>query len=427
MKKDEIFPRDLLLKLEKWIDRREAFAIKGPRQSGKTTLLKILEEKLADKGEVIFLNFEDPDVLEAFEASPKRYIQSFMRGPGRHYFLMDEYHYVKDSGKKLKLLYDTFENAKFMVTGSSSLELTGAMAKFLVGRVFFFELLPLSFHEFLTAKNERLAKLHGERNEAVKKFLLEGRIELEEDIFIEEFRPLLHEYLTFGGYPAAVKAEDIETKRVILKGIYDTYVPKDVVEFLKFTDAFKYRDAVRALAASVGGLINYQAIGSAIQSYFKEFKRIISILSETYVITFVRPFFRNPRTELRKAPKLYFYDMGLRNHVMGNFNPLEGRTDAGVVVENFALLGLMHAFPGEPVSYWRTIAKAEVDFVLRLGGELIPIEAKYQRFKQPKVSRSMRSFIKTYKPKRAVVVTRGLWARTKLGETEVLFAPTCYF
>lgn len=425
MEKEVIFPRDILPELEKWIDRREAFAIKGPRQSGKTTLLRILEEKLRGKGKVIFLNFEDPDILEAFEASPKRYIESFVSGPERHYFLMDEYHYVKEPGKKLKLLCDAFENAKFVVTGSSSLELSGAMARFLVGRVFFFELLPFSFHEFLAAKNERLARLHERKNRMIKEFLLGGEVELEEDIFIEEFQPLLHEYLIFGGYPAVIKAEDIETKRMVLKSIYDTYVSKDVVEFLKFTDAFKYRDAVRAMAASVGGLINYQAIGSTIQSYFKELKRIISILFETYVIMLIRPYFTNPRTELRKVPKVYFFDLGLRNHVMGNFSPIDRRVDAGAMVENFVLLGLMRAFPGELPSYWRRIAKAEVDFVLKLG-EPVPIEVKYQRFERPKVSRGMRSFIRTYGTKRALVVTRDFWAKEMLDGAEVLFAPACY-
>ncbi|MEM2192702.1 MAG: AAA family ATPase, partial [Candidatus Hadarchaeales archaeon] len=147
MEKQEIIPRNILTKLEKLLERREALAIKGPRQSGKTTLLKILARRLENTGKVVFLNFEDPDVLEAFERNPKGYVRSLMLGPERHYFLMDEFHYISEPGKKLKLLYDTFENAKFIVTGSSSQELCGAMAKFLVGRVFFFELLPFSFHE----------------------------------------------------------------------------------------------------------------------------------------------------------------------------------------------------------------------------------------------------------------------------------------
>ncbi|RJS84388.1 hypothetical protein CW706_04130, partial [Candidatus Bathyarchaeota archaeon] len=215
-RENEIFPRDILPDLIRWLDRREAYAIKGPRQSGKTTILKILQDKL--KGEnVVFMNFEDPDVLEAFEADPKEYVKSFMLKEGRYYFLMDEYHYVKDPGKKLKLLYDTLENAKFIVTGSSSLELSGAMAKFLVGRVFFFELFTFSFHEFLVARNERLARIYEERNKRIKEFLIGGEAFVERDIFLKEFAPLLNEYLIFGGYPAVIKAKDNETKRIILK------------------------------------------------------------------------------------------------------------------------------------------------------------------------------------------------------------------
>ena len=420
-----IFPRDILPYLMKWLERREAYAIRGPRQSGKTTVLKILQERLKRKN-VVFMNFEDPDVLEAFETNPKRYVKSFMVKEGRYYFLMDEYHYVKDPGKKLKLLYDTFENAKFIVTGSSSLELSGAMAKFLVGRVFFFELFPFSFHEFLVAKNERLARIYEEKNKLVKEFLVEGKISLEKDIFLKEFTPLFNEYLIFGGYPAVIKAEDYETKKVILKNIYDTYISKDVVEFLKISDAFKYRCVVRALATLIGNLLNYTELCSVCQSYYKEVKRTISILSETYIVKIIRPFYRNPITELRKNPKIYFYDLGLRNYIIGNFNPLEKRTDAGALIENFVFLSLRNSFPDRTINYWRTIAKAEVDFILRQDEQIIPIEVKYQTFKQPKISRSLRSFIKTYKPKMAMVATKDFWGKEKFQDTTVMFAPACY-
>lgn len=293
-------------------------------------------------------------------------------------------------------------------------------------KLLMFELLPFSFHEFLVAKDERLARIYDEKHELIDNFLRGESIEFKEDIFIEELQPLLHEYLTYGGYPAVIKAEDPETKRMILKNIYDTYVSKDVIEFLKFTDSFKYRATVRALAASVGGLINYRELGSTVQSYYKELKRMISILEETYVITLVTPFFKNPRTELKKTPKLYFHDLGLRNHILNNYNPIDKRPDAGHMIENFALLNLMQAFPENQVNFWRTIAKAEVDFVLGLGEELVPIEVKYQRFNQPKISRSTRSFINTYKPDRALIATRDFWTKEKINGTKVLFTPICY-
>lgn len=421
----QIFPRDILPQLIKWLNRREAYAIRGPRQSGKTTMLKILEKELKGKN-VVPLNFEDPDVLEAFEAGAKEYIGSFMLKKGRYYFLLDEYHYVKDLGKKLKLLYDTFENAKFIVTGSSSLELSGAMAKFLVGRVFFFELLPFSFHEFLAAKDSRLVRIYEERNGRVRDFLLKGRMRVEKDIFLKELSPLFNEYVTFGGYPAVIKAEDFETKRMILKNIYDTYISKDVVEFLKISDALRYRCTVRALAALTGKLINYGEICSMCQSYYKELKKMLSVLSETYIIKLIQPFYTNPLTELRKNPKLYFLDTGLRNYVIGDFKPVEKRVDAGMLAENFVFLGLKNSFPDAAINYWRTIAKAEVDFVLGLNGSLVPVEVKYQTFTKPKISRSLRSFISTYKPERALVATKDFWGEDKIDSTAVMFAPMYY-
>ncbi|MGQ9641159.1 MAG: ATP-binding protein [Candidatus Bathycorpusculaceae bacterium] len=406
---------------------REAYAIKGPRQSGKTTLLRILEDSLIKKGiNPVFLNFEDPDVLEAFETNPKEYIKSFLLKEGKYCFLMDEYHYVKDPGKKLKLLYDTFENVKFIVTGSSSLELGGAMAKFLVGRVFFFELFPFNFHEFLLAKNPRLAKIYEEKNKIVKEFLLSGDADVGQEIFFKEFSPFFNEYVIFGGYPAVIKAEDVETKRMILKNIHDTYISKDVVEFLKVSDALKYRHVVRALAVLIGNLINYNEICSTCQTYYKELKRIISILSETYIISLVQPFFRNPITELRKVPKVYFFNLGLRNYIIDNFTSLEKRTDGGALIENLVFLSLRNNFSEATINYWRTISKAEVDFMLRIKAEIIPIEVKYRSFKNPKISRSLRSFIKSYKPEKALVVTKDFWSKAKIGDTGILFVPVCY-
>jgi len=429
MERNQFFRRDVEASMLRWMERREAYAVKGPRQSGKTTLLRILEDVLRKKGvNTVFLNFEDPDVLEAFEANPKEYVKSFLVKEGGHCFLMDEYHYVKDPGKKLKLLYDTFEDVKFIVTGSSSLELSGAMARFLVGRVFFFELFPFSFHEFLVAKDQRLARIYEERNKEIREFLQSGKAEVSgrKDIFIREFAPYLEQHIIFGGYPAVIKAGDLETKRAILKGIYDTYISKDVVGFLKVTDALKYRHVVRALAALVGNLINYNEICSVCQTYYKELRRIISILSETYVVDLVRPFHRNPVTELKKIPKVYFFDLGLRNYVMGNFTNLEDRVDRGALVENFVFLSLRNSFPEASINYWRTIAKAEVDFVLTVRDEVIPVEVKYQSYRTPKISRGLRSFVKSYHTKKALVVTRDFWGKTQINDTTILLVPACY-
>lgn len=137
----EFFHRNLIDELEKWLDRKEILAIKGPRQSGKTTLLNIIKDYLINTNKakaehIIYITFEDRDNLDSFSRDPKGYINSYIADNKneRFYFLIDEFHYLKDGGQKLKLLYDLYENLKFIITGSSSLELTGSTAKYLVGR-----------------------------------------------------------------------------------------------------------------------------------------------------------------------------------------------------------------------------------------------------------------------------------------------------
>ncbi len=130
--------------------------------------------------------------------------------------------------------------------------------------------------------------------------------------------------------------------------------------------------------------------------------------------------------KLDKNPKAYFLDLGLRNHIINNFNQLEKRADTGALMENFVFLRLRNSFPDKTINYWRTTAKAEVDFILRPNDELIPIEVKYQTFQKPKISRSLRSFIKTYKPKKTLMITKDSWGHEKIEDTTIMFAPAHY-
>lgn len=429
----ELYKRALLEELKKWAGRREILAIKGPRQSGKTTLLKLFaewleKEKLVRPEDIVFLTFEDKEILEKFTLDPKDFVKSFVREEGgRCYFLLDEFHYVKDGGQKLKLLYDTLENIKFVVTGSSSLEIV-ALSKHLVGRVFSFYLFPFSFHEFLKARDERVAKIYREKNGAVRDFILEGKeLEVGEDIFLSDVLKFFEEYAVFGGYPEVIKGRDAETKRIVLKNIYETYVGRDVIELLRIQDIFKFRKLVSLLSSQAGSLMNYNQLASACDSYYKEIIGLLNVLEETYVIKLVRPFHRNLRTELRKNPKVYFIDAGLRNYIINNFNPLGTRSDAGALIENHALLSLFNLVKDfGKVNYWRTLSKAEVDFVLSTGEEIVPVEVKYSDFKEPKVSRSFRSFLAAYKPERGVVLTKNFWGEMKTSGTELKFVPICY-
>lgn len=431
---EEFFYRNLLDELKKWLGRKEIYAIKGPRQSGKTTLLKILEdylvrEKKVNPESIVFLTLEDREVLDKFSRDPKEYVRSFIpasRQNERFYFLIDEFQYLPDGGRTLKLLYDLFENIKFIITGSSSLELTGKTGKFLVGRMFSFYLYQLSFREFIRIKSRQLDNIYQERSRLVKEFIVEGEgFGVQEDIFSGDFKRYFEEYTLFGGFPEVVKTQDIETKRVILKNIYDTYVSRDIIELLKITDIAKFRTIIGLLANQVGNLINYNNLATDSQSYFGQIKRYLSILEETFIISLLRPFFTNKATELKKNPKVYFIDSGFRNYILHNFNDLALRPDGGKIVEN-AVFTQLKIKELDSLKYWRTLAKAEVDFIIDVSKELVPIEVKYSYLKEAKISRGFRNFLSQYQPERALVLTKDFWGELKINQTRVKFVPVWY-
>lgn len=434
MKINNYFERTLMDKLIKWIDRREIFAIKGPRQSGKTTLLKMLQEYLVKEKKInpeniVFLTFEDMEILEKFSLAPKDFVKSFIgnRQNERFYFLLDEFQYLADGGQKLKLLYDLFENIKFIITGSSSLELTGKTGKFLVGRMFSFYLYQLSFAEFIKVKSQQLDNVYQERAKMLGGFIAVGQsFRLERDIFVHDFKKYFEEYAIFGGYPEVIKTDDSETKRTILKNIYETYVTRDIIELLRLDNITKFKTIVSLLASRIGNLINYNSLCTDSQSYFKEIKQYLSILEETYIISLLRPFFTNKATELKKNPKIYFIDIGLRNYALNNFNEIEFRPDAGSIIENAVFTQLRINYPDTSIKYWRTLAKAEVDFILEIERKIVPIEVKYSNISAPKISRGFRNLLFQYKPERALVLTKGFYGELKVNSSLVKFVPVWY-
>ncbi|MDB4349684.1 ATP-binding protein [Omnitrophica bacterium] len=428
------YKRDLAAELEKWLDRREILAIRGPRQSGKTTLLRIIKDHLINNQDVkasrvIYVTFEDRDVLDTFSRNPKEYINSYVAGNknDRFYFLIDEFHYLKDGGQKLKLLYDLHENVKFIITGSSSLELTGGTARFLVGRVFLFNLFQFSLSEYLATKEQNLYNTYKENSALLMDFMKEGKGSLtrKEDLFEKDFSRYLEEYAKFGGYPEVIKTDNLETKQIILKNIYDTYVTRDIIELLRLDDVSNFRTIVALLASDIGSLLNYNSLATDGKTYFRQLKHYLSVLEETFVIRTLRPYHSNVTTELKKNPKVYFVDTGLRNYIINNFNGLVLRQDGGKLIEN-VVLSELYQKGYNVVKYWRTTGKAEVDFILDDRKTVTPIEVKYSSLKSPELSRGFRNFITQYNPKRAIVFTRGFWGKITVNKTKVAFIPAWY-
>jgi len=408
----EYYPRKIEEKLDKWLRRREVIAVKGPRQSGKTTLLLHLREKLGGK----YVTLEDDEVLRALDNAPKEFASRFLE---EKILLIDEAQYCKDVGKRIKLIYDLFSNRlKVFLTGSGSFDIKVEVGKHLVGRGVFFELLPLDFEEFLMWRARDLHSLFSEYRKVLTDFILAGKESSVKVAFEHEFKTLLNEYLVFGGFPAVVKENDPEIKKELLKNLVQTYLEKDVFFFLNIRYIEKFRNLLQYLSFNIGSILEASSIMSEFKMDFKTVESYLTILENTYLIYLVKPFYKNLATELKKARKIYFTDTGLRNAVINNFVQFESRTDKGSLIENFISNELKANLEGE-VRYWRTTGKAEVDFILNLNGEVIPVEVKTRG----KLRRGFRSFLEAYKPKRAIAFTEDRFEFETIGGTRILYAP----
>lgn len=406
----EYYPRKIEKDLKKWLRRKEIILIKGPRQSGKTTLLLHLQEELGGS----YVTLEDENMLKTFEESPKEFAKRFL--PKRFLFL-DEAQYSKKAGKIIKILYDLFsDKLKLVVSGSGSFDIKVEVSKYLVGRAIYFELLPLDFEEFLLWKARDLHKIFLDYRKEVLDFVTLGKEIKIKPAFEQEFNLLLEEYLIFGGFPAIVKEEDKEIKKELLKNLVRTYLEKDIFFFLSFRHIEKFRNLLKYLSFNTGSILEISSLMRELKMDFKTAENYLSVLANTSLIALISPFYRNLTTELKKAKKVYFCDYGLRNSVIDNFLSLENRTDKGILFENFVFCELKNF---GKINYWRTTGKAEVDFILQKEKEPIPIEVKTQI----KLPRGFLSFLKTYHPQRAIVLTKKEFKLIKIGKTKIVFIP----
>ena len=409
--------RELEKIIKPFLKRKEILAIVGARQVGKTTFLKYLFSELKKTKKIEFLTFEREKDLALFENVEdfKEYYKDY------EVLIIDEFHYAKEGGKKLKYLFDTTK-IKFIISGSSSLELTFETGKYLVGRMIKFYLFPFSFREFLSFKNKTLFNLLENRF----KDIFSQKINFK-DFFGKELnsrlRKYFEEYLIFGGYPAVALAKTEEEKFKILESILENYLLKDIKGLLNLNTKEELMKICEFLSTQIGNLLNYQELSNVSNLNYQEVLKHLEILKNTFIIDFLRPFYKNPRTELVKAPKVYFLDNGFRNYLLLDFRKPEKRDDLGKLVENFVFSSLKRQ-EGTKLNYWRTKSKAEVDFVLHKNGEIIPIEVKYSL--SPSIGKSFYSFVEKFSPKKGFILTQGFCEIRKIKNTKIYFVPVYY-
>lgn len=396
--------------LKDHLPKKEISFIIGPRQAGKTTLMFILKDFLEKKGEKsLFLNL-DIEADKQFFVSQTNLIRKIRLEIGENpgFVFIDEIQRKEDAGIFLKGIYDMNLPYKFIVSGSGSVELKEKIHESLVGRKRIFELSTLTFEEFVNFKTN---------------YKYEDKLLDFFSIDKEKTRDFLDEYLNFGGYPKVVLEEKLEEKRKIINEIYQSYLEKDIVYLLKIRKTEGFSNLVRLMASQIGSLVNFSEISLTLGISQKTLKDYLWYLEKTFILERITPYFRNVRKEITKSPTIYFYDLGLRNYAFGTFGSIRDSKDAGFLFQNliFHLLKEKTKDTSAKIHFWRTKDGAEVDFVIDLGREVIPVEVKSKDLKKPEITKSLRSFIEKYKPKKALVVNLSLEKEIKVKNTRLCF------
>lgn len=408
----KLIKREILDELKRHLDKKEITLLIGPRQAGKTTLMNMLEEYLVQNSQkTLFLNLdfeEDKKYFVSQSALLKKIELEF--GKEKGFVFIDEIQRKTDAGVFLKGIYDFGLPYKLIVSGSGSLELKEKIHESLAGRKMIFEISPITFGEYIDFKTD---------------YRYENRLLNFFEVEKAKTSAFLDEYMNFGGYPRLILAETASEKTRIIDEIFRSYLERDISFWLGVEKTEAFTNLVKILAEQAGGLVNYAELSNTLGISHQTVKNFLWYLEKTFIIRRLTPYFKNKRKEIIKSPIFYFVDVGLKNYSQGVFGRPLGQPELGLIFENFIFNILTEKTRQTPVSihFWRTKEGAEVDFVVDAGNKLLPIEVKFQQFKEPKIERSLRSFIEKYQPERALVINKDFKTTISIGKTKIDFLP----
>ncbi len=337
--------RDIQGKVEKSLFRGKIVVIYGARQVGKTTMVKAIQKKYKESA---YFNCDEPSVRRALTNKTSKELASFI---GKHkLIILDEAQRVSDIGLTLKLLIDTYPEIQVLATGSSSFDLANKVIEPLTGRKYEFYLYPFSVNETMSFLSQH------------------------------DWDYALEQRLIYGMYPN-VMINDVE-KETIVREIARSYVFKDILTFDKIRNSEALEKLLQALALQIGSEVSYNELADTVGINKDTVRDYIRILEQSFIIFRLRPFRRNVRTELRKLRKIYFYDLGIRNALINNLNPLNLRTDKGALWENFLITERLKYLSNNNLDrqtfFWRTQQREEIDYVESYADELEAYEFKWK-------------------------------------------------
>ena len=341
-------------KIEKGLFKGKIAIIYGARQVGKTTMVKEIQNKYPEQS--VYYNCDEPDIRDSLTNKTSTELKAFIGN--KRLVVIDEAQRVENIGLTLKLIADNFSETQIIATGSSSFELSNKIAEPLTGRKDEYYLYPFSLSELKSIYSDL------------------------------EIDRLLERRMIYGMYPEITQsAEGTEQK---LKSLALSYAYKDILQYQYIKNPELLEKLLKALALQIGSEVSYNELATMVGVSKQTVENYIQLLEKAFIIFRLGPFSRNLRNELKKMRKIYFYDTGIRNALINNFNPLDLRQDTGHLWENFMMSERIkrnsYNGTGANIYFWRTLQKQEIDLVEEQGGALSAFEFKWKKdaFKKPK-------------------------------------------
>lgn len=323
---------------------KKAIVIMGARQVGKSTLLN---QMLGDRSDVLWMNGDEPDIQDLFREMTSTRIRVILGN--KKLLVIDEAQRIPDIGLRLKLITDQIPEVQVIATGSSSFELANKVNESLTGRKREFKMFPLTFEEMVRHTS-----------------------------FMEEVRMIPHR-MVYGYYPEVVNLPGDE--RTTLKELSESYLYRDILSLESINKPDKLIRLLKALALQIGSQVSYSEVSNLVGIDSKTVERYVDILEKSFILFRLTSYSRNHRNELKASRKIYFWDLGIRNAIIGNLSQVESRTDVGELWENFAIAERMkkNAYKGSFAGsyFWRTRGQHEIDYLEEEDGHLSATEFKW--------------------------------------------------
>ena len=353
-------PQKQLPRLERLVAPGKVVVVYGPRRVGKTTLIQRYSQQCAQ--DALVVSGEDVAVREYLESQSIAKLRAFVGG--RRTLIVDEAQQLRQAGLNLKLLADHVQGLRIIATGSSSFDLAQKTSEPLTGRKHTLLLLPLA------------------------------QLELEGVEVAHETNAQLEMRLVYGSYPEVVLMQSNEDRQLYIKELIASYLFKDILQLEGVRHADKLLRLLQLLAFQIGQEVSMAELGTQLGMSKNTVARYLDLLEKAYVIYGRQGFSRNLRKEISKSRRYYFYDNGIRNGLISNFNALALRNDAGALWENYALAERLkrNLYTGHLAEsyFWRTHDRQEIDLVEEWGGQLSAAEMKWSRTAKGRVPNGWR-------------------------------------